>query len=176
MFNDTFNNISVIYLWWSVLLVEETGIPEENHPPVASHWQTLSYNVASSTPRLSRVQTRNVSGDRHSCKGSCKSSALIINSSSFKPEDKQLNKCLKLFTLYTCTWYALFCIVFFICIRPKRKIWIWKSLDVELQMYLPYLIYLKHKIHYMYLPFSYVLEEPHFHCYCFLIYWLRMAR
>jgi hypothetical protein len=37
VFNDTFNNISVIYLWWSVLLVEETGIPEENHPPVASH-------------------------------------------------------------------------------------------------------------------------------------------
>jgi hypothetical protein len=29
-FNATFNNISVI-LWWSFLLVEETGIPEENH-------------------------------------------------------------------------------------------------------------------------------------------------
>jgi hypothetical protein len=28
-------------------LVEETG---ENHPPVASHWQTLSHNVVSSTP------------------------------------------------------------------------------------------------------------------------------
>jgi hypothetical protein len=26
----TFNNISVI-LWWSVLLVEETGVPGENH-------------------------------------------------------------------------------------------------------------------------------------------------
>jgi hypothetical protein len=33
MFNATFNNISVI-LWWSILLVEETG---ENHPPAASH-------------------------------------------------------------------------------------------------------------------------------------------
>jgi len=30
MFNATFNNISVI-MWWSVLLVEETGGPEENH-------------------------------------------------------------------------------------------------------------------------------------------------
>jgi hypothetical protein len=30
---------SVIISWQSVLLVEETG---ENHPPVASHWQTLS--------------------------------------------------------------------------------------------------------------------------------------
>jgi hypothetical protein len=30
-----FNNISVI-LWWSVLLVEETEVPRENHRPVAS--------------------------------------------------------------------------------------------------------------------------------------------
>ena len=34
--NATFNNISVI-LWRSVLLVEETGVPGENHRPVASH-------------------------------------------------------------------------------------------------------------------------------------------
>ena len=39
--------------WRSVLLVEETGIPGENHRPVASHWQTLSHSVVSSTPRLS---------------------------------------------------------------------------------------------------------------------------
>jgi hypothetical protein len=26
--------------------VEETGVPGENHWPVASHWQTLSHNVA----------------------------------------------------------------------------------------------------------------------------------
>ena len=36
VFNATFNNISVIS-WRSVLLVEETGVPEENHQPVASH-------------------------------------------------------------------------------------------------------------------------------------------
>jgi len=30
VFNATFNNISVI-LWWSVLLVEETRVPRENH-------------------------------------------------------------------------------------------------------------------------------------------------
>jgi hypothetical protein len=41
VFNASFNNISVI-LWWSVLLMEETGLPGENHRPVASHWQTLS--------------------------------------------------------------------------------------------------------------------------------------
>ena len=34
--NATFNNISVISLG-SVLLVEETGVPGENHRPVASH-------------------------------------------------------------------------------------------------------------------------------------------
>ena len=33
---NTFNNISAIP-WWSVLLVEETGVPVENHRPVASH-------------------------------------------------------------------------------------------------------------------------------------------
>jgi len=43
----TFNNISVIS-WWSVLLVKET---RGNHRPVASHWQTSSHNVESSTPR-----------------------------------------------------------------------------------------------------------------------------
>jgi len=32
VFNATFNNISVIS-WLSVLLVEETGVPEENHLP-----------------------------------------------------------------------------------------------------------------------------------------------
>jgi len=36
VFNATFNNNSVI-LWRSVLLVEETGVPGENHRPVASH-------------------------------------------------------------------------------------------------------------------------------------------
>ena len=36
VFNTTFNNISVIS-WQSVLLVEKTGVPGENHQPVASH-------------------------------------------------------------------------------------------------------------------------------------------
>jgi hypothetical protein len=36
VFNVLFNNISVVS-WRSVLLVEETGGPEENHRPVTSH-------------------------------------------------------------------------------------------------------------------------------------------
>jgi len=49
VFKATFN-ISAIS-WRSVLLVEKTG---ENHQPVASHWQLLSHNVVSSTPRYER--------------------------------------------------------------------------------------------------------------------------
>jgi hypothetical protein len=36
VFNATFNNISV-KSWWSVLLVEETGVPRENHHPAECH-------------------------------------------------------------------------------------------------------------------------------------------
>jgi len=36
VFNATFNNISVIS-WVSALLVKETGVPGENHRPVAIH-------------------------------------------------------------------------------------------------------------------------------------------
>ena len=42
VFNATFNNISVISCR-SALLVEETEVPGENHRPVSSRWQTLSY-------------------------------------------------------------------------------------------------------------------------------------
>ena len=62
--NAIFNNISVI-TWLSFFLVEETRVPVENHRPATIHWQTLSHNVASSTPRLNRISTLNVSGDRH---------------------------------------------------------------------------------------------------------------
>jgi hypothetical protein len=51
--NATFNNISVIS-WRSILLEEETGVPGENHRNVASHRQTLSHNMVSSTPRHER--------------------------------------------------------------------------------------------------------------------------
>jgi hypothetical protein len=50
VFNPTFNNISIIS-WRSVLLMEDTGVSGVNHRPLPSHWQTLSHNVVSSTPR-----------------------------------------------------------------------------------------------------------------------------
>ena len=61
MLKANFNNIAAIS-WRSVLL----PIPgEREHWPAASHWQTLSHNVVSSTPRLFQIRTQNVSGDRH---------------------------------------------------------------------------------------------------------------
>ena len=47
VFNATFNYFSVIS--W-----KKPEYPGENHRPVASHWQTLSHNVVSSTPRHER--------------------------------------------------------------------------------------------------------------------------
>jgi hypothetical protein len=34
--------------------VEDTEVPEENHLPTESHWQTLSQKITSSTPRHGR--------------------------------------------------------------------------------------------------------------------------
>jgi energy-coupling factor transporter transmembrane protein EcfT len=73
MINATFNNILTIS-WQSVLLAEETGVPGENHRPVASHWETSSHNIVSSTPRHKRgsnSQLQWFSGTN--CTGSCKS-------------------------------------------------------------------------------------------------------
>jgi hypothetical protein len=53
VFNATFNNISAIS-WRYILLVEDTGVPRENHWPAVSHWQTLSHNVVMSTLRHER--------------------------------------------------------------------------------------------------------------------------
>ena len=70
--NATFNNISTIS-WWSDLLVEETGVPGENHRPVASHWQPLSHNFASSTPRHERgFELTTLVVIATDCTGSCK--------------------------------------------------------------------------------------------------------
>jgi len=64
MLNATFNNISALS-WQSVLLVEKTGVPGENHRPAVSNYQTVSRNVVSSTPRMSEILSHNFSGDRH---------------------------------------------------------------------------------------------------------------
>jgi hypothetical protein len=70
VFNATFNNVSVIS-WRSVLLVEESGEPGENHKSVANHRQTLPHNVVHLT--LIEIRTHNISGIGTDCIGSCKS-------------------------------------------------------------------------------------------------------
>jgi hypothetical protein len=58
--NVTFNNISVIS-WRSVLLVEETGVPEENHQPVVV--TDKLYHIMLYRP--SWIRTHNINGDRY---------------------------------------------------------------------------------------------------------------
>jgi hypothetical protein len=41
--NNTFNNTSAIS-WWSILLVEKTRVPRENHRTAASHWHCTENN------------------------------------------------------------------------------------------------------------------------------------
>ena len=82
LFNATFNNISVIS-WRSVLLVEETGVPGENHQPVASHRQTLSHSVVSSTACHEQGSNLQLHSDRHllhMC--SCKSNHQTISTTT----------------------------------------------------------------------------------------------
>ena len=62
VFNATLKNISVIS-WRSVLLVEDTGVPGENHRSVASTDKLLLHNVVHIA--LSEIPTHNISGDRH---------------------------------------------------------------------------------------------------------------
>ena len=72
MFNVTFNNISVI-LWPSVLLVEETGVPGENH------WKSLKnlmlYQVHLPYMGFELATLVMIDND---CTGICKSNAHMI--------------------------------------------------------------------------------------------------
>jgi hypothetical protein len=65
-----FNNISVIS-WQSVLSVEETRVPGENHPSITSHWQTLSHNVVLSTSPWTGFEPTTLVVIGTDCTGSC---------------------------------------------------------------------------------------------------------
>ena len=111
VFNTTFNNISAIS-WRSVLLVEETGVPVENHWHAASHWQTLSHKVVSSTIPRSGIRTQSISGDRPNC--ICMH---VINSTTIRPRSRQP---LQYFFLFFLTKI----------IRSKKKLTTWHVIIV----------------------------------------------
>jgi hypothetical protein len=100
LFNVTFNNILVIS-WRSVLLVEETGVPGENHRPASSHWQTLSHNVVSSTSRLSEVRTQTLVVIGTDNIGSCKSNHHTITTGIF------LNRNMYKWQSYICISFSI---------------------------------------------------------------------
>ena len=64
VFYATLNNISVMS-WRSV--------PDENHRPVASHWQTLSHNIVSTTCHHVGFELTTLVVIGTDCTGSCKS-------------------------------------------------------------------------------------------------------
>jgi hypothetical protein len=88
MFNVTLNNISAIS-WWSDLLVEEAGVPRENHIPAASHWQTFFlhniYHVHLAWVRFELTTLVVICTD---CIGGCKSSYRTITTTRV-PEQAQ---------------------------------------------------------------------------------------
>ena len=79
-----FNNSSVIS-WMSVLLVEGTRGPGENHQPAASHWQTLSHNVVHLT--LIALTSVVIGTD---CIDSCKSNYHTITAMTAPPQTVNL--------------------------------------------------------------------------------------
>jgi hypothetical protein len=67
------------------VLVEETGRLGENQRPVASHWQTLSHNVAN----LALIEIRtHISGESTDFIGSYKSNYHTITTTSWDDRNK----------------------------------------------------------------------------------------
>jgi len=77
VFNATFNNISVIS-WRSVLLVEETGVPRENHRPVTDKlYHIMLFRTGFEVTTLVVIGT--------DCTGSCKSNYHMITTTTTPP-------------------------------------------------------------------------------------------
>ena len=102
VFNTTFNNLSVIS-WQSVLLVDETGGPGENHRPLASHWQALSHNVVHLARSRFELTTSVVIGS--DCIGRC--NPTTIRSRPRGPHSSYVFEHLPVKTLFSCSLQKL---------------------------------------------------------------------
>ena len=84
----------------------------ETHRPAASHWQTLSHNVVSSTPRMNEVRTHNFVVIGTACIGICKSSYYAITiTTTTAPFTLELYICFILERTYTFSTLVL--LIFF---------------------------------------------------------------
>jgi hypothetical protein len=84
-FNATFISISVIS-WLSGLLVEKTGVPEESHRPVASHWQTPIGTVKDTLQQL-------ILNNSVCWRGRCRTNFPALSIISFIPVSITVSQC-----------------------------------------------------------------------------------
>jgi hypothetical protein len=83
--NASFNNISIMS-WRSVLLVEEYGVPRENHQPAAQVTDKFCH-IMLHRVRLREIRTHHVNGDKHWLQRSCKSKYHTITTTT-TPDSK----------------------------------------------------------------------------------------
>ena len=105
----TFNNISVIS-WRSVLLVEETGVPGENHWPATSHWQTFYY-IMLYTSRWEGVEPTTSVVISTDCIGSCKSNYHTITATTAPFGGDRILDSSAIFNFYFVAPYLIICTV-----------------------------------------------------------------
>ena len=60
--NPTLNNISAIW-WQPFLLVDDTGVPCENHWLAASYWQMYHIMLYQVYLAINRIRTQSINGD-----------------------------------------------------------------------------------------------------------------
>ena len=95
VFNATVNNISVPS-WQSVFLVEETGVPRENHRLIVSHWQNLSHQFY----RVHLAMTGSCKSNYHRITTTTVPMSYIIHSKPDSDYETDVDRVLKLSRAY----------------------------------------------------------------------------